>query len=330
MRLAAAAEARIDELGAMTREEAWPRWLETYETRFTPTGTFAGVPADMARWLDLWLVCDGAVIDGRTPLQAFGGDRPDPIDEHLAASAIGAWWVRGGRAPIVATAWNEEQPAMLHLRHEPLGFAGEGALLVGRGIAVSGRDVALVGRPVVVDPAAVDDVLAVLHAAPSDALIAALRWPEVRGHTAEGELVEQCLRSYDIADPDAAVAELRASPAATEADVLGHWEDDVTFHVHGARRGPPLEPPPERGVTWELCEEDREEPPRLGEVTVSFVDRELAVSAPTRTRADRLLHALPWNLQSMLGAPVREDLDRPDVLLRVIRERLEKLAPAMR
>jgi hypothetical protein len=64
-------------------------------------------------------------------------------------------------------------------------------------------------------------------------------------------------------------------------------------------------------------------------VTVSFVDAELGVCAPTRTRADRVLHALPWDLRSMLGTPVSEDLDRPDITLRVIRERLGKLAPAI-
>jgi hypothetical protein len=240
IRLAVAAEARIDELGDITRDKAWPQWLEAYETRFVATGRFAGVPADIARWLDLWLVCDGAVIDGRTPLEAFGAGEPDPIDERLAASVIGAWWIGGGRAPIVATTWTRAEPAMLHLRHEPLGSAEEGRLLVGRGIALGDRDIALVGRPVVVDPEAERDVLAVLREAASDALIAALRWPEVRYHTAEGDLVQQCLRSYRIADPDAAVAQLRQSPAATEADVLGYWEDDVTFHVHGATRGSPL------------------------------------------------------------------------------------------
>jgi hypothetical protein len=62
---------------------------------------------------------------------------------------------------------------------------------------------------------------------------------------------------------------------------------------------------------------------------VSFVDEQLSLSAPTRARADRLLHALPWNLRSMLGAPESEDLDRPDIMLRVSRENLDRLAPAI-
>ncbi len=64
------------------------------------------------------------------------------------------------------------------------------------------------------------------------------------------------------------------------------------------------------------------DPPLLGEVTVSPEEGELSLSAPTRHRADCLLEALPSQVRSRLGAVTVEDLDIPDVLPRVRRDRL--------
>lgn len=326
-RLAAEAEARIDALGERTRREAWVQWRTAYERNLAPLNRHGLLLGEMASWLDLWLVCDAAVVDGRTPLMAYGAEEPHHVDERLRTSAIGGWWLRGSGFPVPATSWCHEDRVTLHGHRDPLGAPAEGALLVGRAVEAQRSHVALIGRPVIVDEQAVGDVLAVLRTAPADALCSALRWPERREHTAEGELVRQCYRTYRLHDADAAVASLRSSPAATEQQLLGCYEDDVTFHVRGDALPGAVEPSPERGVAWELCEEDREDPPRLGEVTVSPAEDEVILSAPTRARAERLLAALPWELRSSLTQLVDEDLDGPDVLPRVNRERLERLLP---
>ncbi len=215
---------------------------------------------------------------------------------------------------------------MLHARHEPFGTLREGALLVARGVEIGLGHVALVGRPVVVDEGAVDDVLALLHRAPDQALCAALRWPEERTYTAEGELVQQRFRRYDLRDPDAAVALLRDTPGMSEkADVLTYWEDDVEFSVAGAPIHDITQPPPEPGVVWTLCEEDITDPPLLGEVTVSREDRELALNAPTERRLERLVPALPGDLRASLGDVTHQQPDLPDILPRLRRDRMDDL-----
>ncbi len=115
--------------------------------------------------------------------------------------------------PIAATHWRFEEPVALHCPDEPFGELRDGALLIARGVEAGLGHVALVGRPVVVDDDAVDDVLALLHRSPDRALCAALRWPEERTYTAEGELVQQRVRRYALHDTDAAVPLLRATLA---------------------------------------------------------------------------------------------------------------------
>jgi hypothetical protein len=181
----------------------------------------------------------------------------------------------------------------------------------------------------VVDDEAVDDVLALLHAAPDQALCAALRWPEVREHTADGDLVQHCFRCYELADPGVAVGLLRAAPGVTEdVEAVTYWEDDAAFKVFGPPITEVVEPPHETGVVWELCDEDDDDPPLLGEITVSPEDGDLTLSAPTRRRAERLLAALPQPVRDSLGAAVSEDLDVPEVLPRINREHLKSLLPA--
>ena len=177
-----------------------------------------------------------------------------------------------------------------------------------------------------VDDDAVDDVLALLHRAPDEALCAALRWPEERTYTAEGELVQQRFREYTLNDPDAAIALLRATPGVTEdTDVLTWWEDDVLFKVAAPAIEEVTTPPAEPGVVWTLCEEDTTDPPLLGDVTVSREDSELALSAPTERRLDRLVTALPDRLRASLAEVTDEHSDFPDVLPRLRRVRMDEL-----
>jgi hypothetical protein len=214
----------------------------------------------------------------------------------------------------------------LHSRHEPFGALRDGALLVARGAEVGDGQVALVGRPVVVDDDAIDDVLALLHKAPDLALCAALRWPEVREHTADGDLVQHCFRDYELADPSAVIALLRATPGIIEdLELLTYWEGDVAFKVFGPPVTEVVELAPETGVVWELCDEDRGAPPLLGELTVSPVDGDLSLNAPTRARVERLLAALPQSVRDALGLFVSEDLDLPEVRPRVNREYMKSL-----
>jgi hypothetical protein len=328
LRVAAQLEERVLELGSWVLDEAGPEWRAAYERQLAPLNRFGTVSREYAAWLDTWLVCDAPVLGGRTPLEAFPAE-PRPIDAALRRSAICGWWARGTAFPLPATHWRYEEPLALHSSHEPFGELRDGALLVARGVEVGDGHVALVGRPVVVDDEAVDDVLALLHAAPDQALCAALRWPEVREHTADGDLVQHCFRGYELADPGAAVALLRAAPGVTEdVEAVTYWVDDVAFEVFGPPITEVVEPPHETGVVWELCDEDDADPPLLGEITVSPEDRDITLSAPTRRRVERLLAALPQPLRDSLGAAVSEDLDVPEVLPRINRERLKSLLPA--
>jgi hypothetical protein len=326
LRIGVDAERRILDLGLRARREAAAEWRRAYESNLAPLSRWGTVPAEMGAWLDTWLACHAAVIEGRTPLEAFSGQPPSPVDEQLGRSAICAWWVRGTGFPLPATHWRCEEPVVLHSGREPLGVLSDGALMVARGVEAGPAHVALIGRPVVVEDTVVGEVLTLLNATPADALCAALRWPEVREHTAEGELVQHCLRSYELNDPAGVMAALRATAGVTEReDVVSYWEDDVVFKVARGSSAGVVEPAPELGVIWELCGEDSASPPLLGEITVSPEDCELTLSAPTRARADCLLTALPAQVRLALGDLKAEDIDVPDVLPRVNRERLEDL-----
>jgi SEC-C motif-containing protein len=323
-RLGARLEERILELGDETRERAHDAWVAQFERHIGPIGRLRNVHADEAAWLDTWLVCDARVIDGRSPLDATSV--PSHVDEQLRHSAICGWWARGSNFPLPATHWRFEEPLTLHSAHEPFGELDEGTLLIARGVATGGGHIALIARPIAVDPDAVDDILALLNTAPDLTLCAALRWPEEREHTAEGELVQQCFRRHQLSDPQAAITILRKAAGAVEQpDVMTYWEDDVLFHIAGDPIVEVAHPPHEPGIVWELCREDTELPRRLGEVTVSPTDGELTLSTPTKNRAERLLAALPAELRASLGEVTDEDLDAPDVLPRVRRERLASL-----
>jgi len=324
LRLAAHLEDRVLELGSHARRDAGSAWLVEFERNIGPLNRFGAVPTDEAAWLDTWLVCDGAVIDGRTPLEAIS--EPSAIDDQLRCSSICGWWSRGTDFPLPATHWRFDEPLTLHCPHEPFGRLEEGTLLIARGADAGNGHVALIGRPVVVDERAVGDVLAVLNGRPDQALCAALRWPEERSHTADGELVQHCFRRYELVDPDAAIARLRDTPGMIEdTDVMTYWEDDVEFKVSGPAVVETVQPGPEPGVIWELCSEDAAAPPRLGEVTISREEHELSLSAPTKHRIERLLDALPAALRASLGEVTSEDVDVPNVLPRVRRERIASL-----
>lgn len=329
VRIAREAEERIRELGEWVRDEHLESWRTAYEHQLMPLNGIGGVPVDFADWLDTWLVCDAPIVDGVSPLEAVAALSPSAADEWLRASAIGGWWLRGMEFPVPASLWRDEASLILHSDYEPLGELSEGSLLVARALEVAPGHVALIGRPVVVDDAAVGDVRAVLAQDPAQALCAALRWPELREHTADGDLVRQCYRRYRLPDPEAALAAMRAFGDATERDdLLGYWEDDTTFTVVRPPVGAAIvEPAPERGVVWELCREDQADPPLMGEITISPDDDEFALTAVTAERADRLVAALPPQVRATMGELTREDLDSPDVRTRVSRDLLAQLAP---
>lgn len=322
LRLAARVEDRVVELGLHARRHAGSAWQSEFERSIGPVNEFGVGPADDVAWLDLWAVCHAPLLDGRTPLDAASD--PSPVDDHLRASAICGWWARGDAFPLAASHWRFDEPLTLHSPHDAFGGLEEGSLVVARGVGAGGGHLALVGRPVVVDDEAVGDVLALLTAAPDSALCAALRWPEERTYTADGELVQHCFRRYELANPAAAVALLRAAPGIAEnEDVITYWPDDVQFEVDGPAITEIVHPPQEPGVLWELCREDAAHPPLLGEVIVSFEEGELAVNAPTAHRTDGLLAALPAALRNRLGEPTSDHLDMPSVLPRVRRDRVE-------
>ncbi len=110
-----------------------------------------------------------------------------------------------------------------------------------------------------------------------------------------------------------------------DTDVMTYWDDDVEFKVAGPEILEVTHPPAQPGVVWALCAEDTDDPPLLGEVTVSREERELALSAPSRQRLERLLAALPAELRETLGEVTDEYADLPDVLPRIRRQRIAEL-----
>ncbi len=324
LRHAGQLEDRIGELGYEARRDAFPAWRAEFERSIGPLGRLGTAAVQEVAWFETWLVCDAPVIGGRTPLEATPA--PRAVDERLRASEICGWWARGDDFPLAATQWRYEEPLMLHSGHEPLGELDDGALVVARGVAMGGGHVALVGRPIVVDELVVEDVLALLARAPDQALCAALRWPEERTVTAAGEIVAQRSRYYELDDAEYAITLLRAAAGFTEVDDLGTlWEDDVVFRAAAPAISATSAPPEEPGVIWELCEEDAADPPILGEITVSPDDGDISLSAPSERHVEALLGALPERLVAVLGALVSEDVDVPDVLSRVRRERLASM-----
>lgn len=318
-------EARIGELGDLARRVAGAAWLAEFERGIGPKPRIGGVSTDEAAWLDSWAVTHAPVIDGRTPLEADPGQ--DVADDHLRRSEITGWWIRGGAFPLAASPWREERAVTLHTAHDPFGTLIDGGLLLGRGVDLGAGHIAVVGRPVVAEDDVVSDLLAVLAHEPDRALLAALRWPEERVHTAEGELVQECMRTYGVADPEAMIDVLRRSPGVVErTELITYWDDDVVFHVTGPPPRFSRAPAPEPGVAWELCDEDRQSLRVLGEVTVSPEEGDISLSAPTRSRADLLMAALPLQAHGLLGAREAEELDLPEVLPRVRRERFASMS----
>lgn len=309
--------------GRVPRERDLAVWRAEFEREIGPLSRFGTVIAAEAAWLDTWLVCHAAVIDGRTPIDATRA--PLPIDERLRQGSIGGWWVRGSEFPAAATPWREESSLTLHCAHEPLGALVEGALLIARGIDVGAGQVALVGRPVIVDEQAVSDILGLLHRAPERELCAGLRWPEVRTHTAAGEIVRQRFRHYSAARRRRRCGRPAPAPTASRSELLTYWDDDVVFKVLGAAVEAAVKPPDEPGVIWEQCDEDAGDPPLLGELTISPEEGEVSLSAPSEGHMERLVAVLP---ASLLGERESDNVDLPDVLPRVRRERLEGMLRA--
>lgn len=321
LRLGRTLEGRVLELGEAVRAEAMPAWRAEFARRVGPLSRFGTVIAAEAAWFDTWLVLHGRILDGdRTPLETC--ERHEAVDALLERCAIGGWWARGTELPLHAAGSHAEADVLLHGHHDAFGELDDGALVIACTAPVAAGHRAIVGRPVVVDPDVVDEVLVVLASAPEDALLAALRWPEEREFTAEGDLVQQHFRRYALPRPAVALELLRGSAAAVQADVLGYYEDDVCFHLDGPVPGEVCAPDAEPGVIWELCDEDRRDPPQLGEVTVSPADEELSLSAPSARRMDALIAALPAGLDAELDGLMSDDVDVPDVLPRVRRERL--------
>ncbi len=306
------------ELGAETREAALPAWRAAFEERVGPLSRVGTVMAAEAAWFDTWAVREAALLDGLTPLEALA--RGGFIDAELRRCSITCWWARGAELPLRATPARSEGECWLHGHLEAFGELRPGALVVGCTAEVAPTHHLLIGRPVVVDEDAVDDVLGLLASAPEEALLAALRWPEHRECTAIGEQVRQHFRRYALDDADSTVGLLRANAAFVESTALTFYEDDVCFEVLGQPFGALTPPPEEPGVVWELCREDRRDPPQIGEITVSAADGELSLSAPSGRRMEELVAALPARVRRTMGALRSEDLDLPDTLPRVRRD----------
>jgi len=288
---------------------------------------------------DLWLLFapgpgDEESIIAQATKQAPGDARLSV----LATSTLRAWSVKAAEptGALRATCPFTGEERTLWTPRGTHGPPPTGRWVVARTVTLASGASGLLGRvPVVLDDvggdfeALLDELAGPGGQPPEDEgtlFHAAWSWPEEREHTREGEVVAGAHASFDVADAEAGVAALDAAPPLRrhhdpepdEEDVLEwHWpvEDDPDIVL----------PCPEPGVRWTLCREDREGPPRRGEIQVDTWRGELWLFAPTPRRLGELERALAAT--AVAGGLARESgrhVDRPEIVTRWQRERWER------
>ncbi len=87
---------------------------------------------------------------------------------------------------------------------------------------------------------------------------------------------------------------------------------------------PPSPLPPEPGVRWELCDEDRANPPVRARIEVRLYDEDLWLFAPTEKRLQDAESELARRLPGLLGDRRERFVDHPSTMRRWQRERFER------
>lgn len=256
------------------------------------------------------------------------------------------------------------EAAQLELVRAPMGDPAPGRLLVARSLPRPEGRFALLGMAPVVEPDAQQDFERLLERIEADAdspedawrrfggelLHAAWSWPEQRQRTAEGEPVIEHHVVLAVPDGDALLDELSADPELTERGAdwealcwdwrpAGPTTGTQTKGSAETREGGSAErkegdkapgesaaaSPPELGVRWALCPEDRADPPVRARLELQVEDDELWLFAVTESRLRAAEAALRERFAGVLGEELERDHDLPEISRRWQRERLATL-----
>lgn len=243
-----------------------------------------------------------------------------------------------GAGLIQATCPVSGEVATLETVRAPSGGVRPGCLLVARSVPRPEGRLTLLGAAPAVEADAERDfeaLLAELAAGPEEPELlwrhrggrlasAAWSWIEERDHTLDGELVQDVHVVYALPDLRRA---LDALDADTEFDRLRAQDDEETAVWHWVATGPTqptITPSPEPGVRWELCEEDRADPPARARIEVGLYDHDLWLFAPTVRRLLDAEAELTHRLSGLLGERAERYIDHPSIVRRWQRERFER------
>lgn len=351
-------DGRADAVGrALTRlgERAWSRFPdecsaafeECYEAGTAEFGALGPDDHEYAR-AEAWLLFDRSLCDGRTAVELLRGGLPGGTEvDLLARSSLRAWRVEWPDVPGFVRCRCPLTGEEVRLRH-----AGDrdtsqpekglhrllGRVVIGRTVVLGQGTVALYG-PTLVDHDALVDWLSLAderfgaHPEPfsfwacygGELLRAALTWPEERVHTIEGDIVQGAHDARAVADVAAVIEALGADPeleeraAPANSSEVRIWDWSTPSGAAARRR-----PAAERGARWRLAREDAGE---RSEIARFELDDEawLWAFAPTQRRLVRAEQRLRKRLGPLLGERTSSGIDRPDVLPRWKRDRLERV-----
>jgi hypothetical protein len=325
-------EGTVRELGCAIWDEDrdWylTRFGELYDGGIEAFGP-AGPSAEARLDAELWFLLDCPLDTGDTPLHRIRQRASGRAAELLARSELRAWRIESvdGAGVLGALCPLGTGRARLETVRRPFGELTAGAMVVARSVSIGPGRWALLGRAPVVDRAAAGDFDALLAWLDSPRgefwrvhggvlARAAWAWPEDRERTLDGEIVEGSLAAFRLSDPGAAVAVLQGDPELEDAD--GPLDAGAGILRWNWRWDPPLARTvsEERGVRYELCDEDAAPEPFLARIVLDRDVPEVCLLAPTPSRlalAERLLAA---RLGPALGQLTLREIDPPKVVPR--------------
>jgi SEC-C motif len=322
-------------------DETWdrePEWFADRMSEFYAGGidAFGMLGPTRAELLtaELWFLLDCPLPSGETPIALRRRQHPGRITEMLARSTLRAWRVlsAGPGSGFTALCALGTGRARIEAVSTVSGELRRGAVVVGRSVSLGPERWALIGTARVVEPSVSGEFGALLSSldAPRGeewrvhggvVAAAAWAWPEERVVTIDGEVVEGSCVRYLVTEPDEVRSRLEADPELTWR---GESDDDGALMWQWRWDAPAPRPPlAERGVRYELCDEDAAEEPYLVEVDFDPYRDELWLFAPTPERLALARRLMRDRLGSRLAAVISFDVEPPECMPRWKRLRLD-------
>jgi hypothetical protein len=239
---------------------------------------------------------------------------PGPGNGFTGLCALG-----GGRAQIDAVS-------------RVSGELRRGSVVVARSVPLGPERWALIGTARVVEPGVSGEFAALLSSldAPRGqewrvhggvVAAAAWAWPEEREVTIDGHIVEDSCVRYLVSEPDEVRTRLESDG---ELSWQGESDDDGSLVWQWRWDAPARRPPAaDRGVRYELCDEDAAEEPYLVEVDFDPYRDELWLFAPTPERLALARRLMRDRLGPRLGEVISFDIEAPECVPRWKRLRFD-------